>query len=1172
MIQEAAAVGWVETIHSRLGEHASLRALLEALRRDARSVSLAGLNPTAKALVAVFLTRELDRPMILITDSNETADRMAQTIACFLGSRRGENSEVVTLPAFDCHPYEGRSPHPEITETRAVTLWKLASGHARIVTVPLSAALVRLQRSSVYRSLGLELQQGDEVNLDDLEEHLLGSSYQRVEPVETVGEFSLRGGIVDVFPPESKWPVRLEFLGDRIESIREFEPSSQRSRQVISQTLLLPLTEQPATPAFFAQLSTSLQKQPASKIRRGMDEEAWETCAQPFPGWEFYMGLVNPGSDFLFSLLPGALVLWDEPAERDKQLYEFSNLLTEAYDEVRDSVPPPPRAETLFWTPEEFRSALEAQSCLHLKELTLEGDSTTSHYVLHSQPPPKFHGQMKNLATEVKRWRPQGGEILLAVPSQGQADRLGEILHEYNLSYSLDLDGAPNRAATASADPDVPAGIRIIQSELTEGVILPELNLRVLSEEDLFGMLRLIKPTWREKTRLTSFVSDLRDLKIGDYVVHVDHGIGIYRGLKQITHEGMVRDFMLITFHEEAKLYVPLERLDLIQKYRSSGVGKPTLDRLGGGTWTRTKTRVKRALREMSQELLNLYAQRKMAATTSFGPDSEWQREFEGSFEFEETPDQLTAIRDIKRDLESGQPMDRLLCGDVGYGKTEVATRAAFKVVQESKQVAVLTPTTVLAFQHYNTFRQRFAAFPVRIDMLSRFRSPAQQKKTIQETENGQTDILIGTHRMFSQDVKFRDLGLLIIDEEQRFGVRHKEKLKKLGAGVHVLTLSATPIPRTLNMSLGGLQDLSLMETPPKDRLAIQTMVAPFSEGLLQSAILAELDRQGQTYFLHNRVESIYSMAALVQRLVPTARVAVAHGQMSEKELEKVMLRFVEHQADVLVSTAIIENGLDIPRVNTILINRADRFGLSDLYQLRGRVGRSNRRAYAYLLIPAEATLTPGARRRLAALKEFSDLGSGFRLAALDLELRGAGNLLGAEQHGHLNAVGIDLYLQMLEQTVGELKGQLPQPDLRAQLNLGLDIRIPSSYIAEEGQRLRMYKRISSLSAPEERDRFAEELQDRFGPHPPSVCNLLDYAALKALAEQLQVKSIEQKDNKVSIRFHPQAQIDPQKLIHWVRRAKGSSLRPSGLVAFPLGEKANSVTEAIRAVLLELQA
>ena len=729
MTQEAAAVGWVEKIHGLLLDHASLRALLEALQRDTRSGSLAGLTPTAKALAAAFLARELDRPIILITGSNETADRMAQTITHFLGSRRGENSEVVTLPAFDCNPYEGRSPHPKITETRAVTLWKLSNGRARIVTVPLPAALVRLQHSSVYRSLGLELQQGNEVNLDDLEEHLLGVGYQRVEPVETAGEFSLRGGIVDIFPPESNWPVRLEFLGDVIESIREFEPSSQRSRQVISQALLLPLTEQPATPAFFEQLSTSLKQHHSSKSHRAMDEELFETCAQPFPGWEFYTGLVNLGSDFLFSLLPGALVLWDEPAERNKQLYEFSNLLTEAYDKVRDSLPAPPRAETLFWKPEEFQSALEMQSCLHLKELIFEGDSTNSHYVLHSQPPPKFHGQMKNLATEVYRWRPQGGEILLAVPSQAQADRLGEILHEYNLSYSLDLDGASHQAETASTDPNGLARIRIIQSELAEGVFLPELNLHVLSEEDLFGMLSLIKPTRREKTQLTSFVSDLRDLKVGDYVVHVDHGIGIYRGLKQITHEGLVRDFMLITFHEEAKLYVPLERLDLIQKYRSSGAGKPPLDRLGGGTWTRTKTRVKRALKEMSQELLNLYAQRKMAVTTSFGPDSEWQREFEGSFEFEETPDQLTVIREVKKDLESGQPMDRLLCGDVGYGKTEVFMRAAFKVVQETKQVAVLTPTTVLAFQHYNTLRQRFAAFPVRIDMLSRFRSPAQQKK-----------------------------------------------------------------------------------------------------------------------------------------------------------------------------------------------------------------------------------------------------------------------------------------------------------------------------------------------------------------------------------------------------------------------------------------------------------
>jgi transcription-repair coupling factor (superfamily II helicase) len=552
--------------------------------------------------------------------------------------------------------------------------------------------------------------------------------------------------------------------------------------------------------------------------------------------------------------------------------------------------------------------------------------------------------------------------------------------------------------------------------------------------------------------------------------------------------------------------------------------------------------------------------------------DTPWQKEFEDSFEYEETPDQITALAEIKRDLESSEPMDRLLCGDVGYGKTELAMRAAFKVVQDARQVALLAPTTVLAFQHYTTFRQRLAAFPVRVEMLSRFRSAAEQKKVIADLETGKVDIVIGTHRLLSRDMRFRDLGLLIVDEEQRFGVAAKEKLKKLRANVDVLTMSATPIPRTLHMSLGGLRDLSVIETPPRGRLAIQTIVAPFSQGLIQSAVLQELERQGQVFFVHNRVESIFSVAALVQRLVPTARIGVAHGQMGESELEKIMLKFMRGEYDVLVATSLIENGLDIPRANTIIVNRADRFGLADLYQLRGRVGRSDRRAYAFFLINEEESLTPTARRRLAALKEFSDLGAGFRLAALDLELRGAGNLLGAEQHGQLNAVGIDLYLKMLEQTVEELKGAPAKVEVRTSVNLGLDIKIPDAYIADENQRLRMYKRISSLRTAEERVELEAELVDRYGVIPPSVVNLLDYALLKSRAEALLVQSIEKKGHEILLRFHGQAPVDGKKLTEFIRHHPQATFRPEGLLRFRADGSPKGLVANIENVLQELRA
>jgi transcription-repair coupling factor (superfamily II helicase) len=572
----------------------------------------------------------------------------------------------------------------------------------------------------------------------------------------------------------------------------------------------------------------------------------------------------------------------------------------------------------------------------------------------------------------------------------------------------------------------------------------------------------------------------------------------------------------------------------------------------------------------MADKLLVLYAQRKTAPGFAFSSDGNFQHEFEDAFEFEETPDQISAITDIKRDMESSTPMDRLLCGDVGYGKTEVAMRAAFKSVADSKQVAVLAPTTVLAFQHYETFKRRFAAFPARIEMLSRFRTPAEQKQIIAGLESGKVDVVIGTHRLLSKDIVFHDLGLLIVDEEQRFGVAHKERLKEMRKNVDALALSATPIPRTLHMSLVGLRDMSLIETPPRDRLAIQTVVASFSEDLIRRAIENELARDGQVYFIHNRVESIYSLATLVQKLVPKARVVVGHGQMGEKELESVMLKFIRDEADVLVATTIVENGLDIPRANTIIINRADRLGLAELYQLRGRVGRSHQRAYAYLLVPPEGTLSDIARKRLSAMKEFSELGAGFRIAALDLELRGAGNMLGRQQHGHIEAIGFDLYCQMLERAVSKLKGEEAAPELRTTLSLGLDVRIPEAYIPSENLRLRTYKRISSISSEEEKQDVRKELEDRFGAPPNSVDNLLDYALLKSMAERLRIAAIERQGSRVAVRFYPETPIDPAALVTVVRSRKGVKLDPSGVLWMEL-TRGEPVVPALKNVLLSLR-
>jgi transcription-repair coupling factor (superfamily II helicase) len=711
----------------------------------------------------------------------------------------------------------------------------------------------------------------------------------------------------------------------------------------------------------------------------------------------------------------------------------------------------------------------------------------------------------------------------------------------------------------------------LVKAYIPDGTILPDAGLTVFGTRDLFDESdTVVSRPQRQRSKTSAFLSDFRDLQVGDYVVHVEHGIGQYQGLKEINQGDGDTEFMVLEYADAAKLYVPLTRLDLVQKYRSAEGARPVLNHLGTAAWGRTKARVRKAMQDMTEELLKLYAQRKTAQGHSFPADNEWMREFEDAFEYSETDDQALAISDVKRDMESTLPMDRLLCGDVGYGKTEVAMRAAFKAISDNKQVAVLTPTTVLTFQHYETFKQRFAAFPITIEMISRFRSPKQQKEILQKVEAGKVDILIGTHRLLSKDVKFADLGLLVVDEEQRFGVRHKERLKQMRKEVDALAMSATPIPRTLHMSLVGLRDMSVIETPPKDRIAIQTVVASWDEKLIRSSIEQELERGGQVYFVHNRVDTIWEIAAKLQELVPRARVGVGHGQMSEGELEKVMLKFMRHEADVLVATTIIENGLDIPLCNTILINRADRLGLSELYQLRGRVGRSNRRAYAYLLLPAEIELTPVARRRLAALKEFSDLGAGFKIAALDLELRGAGNLLGGEQSGHIEAVGFDLYTQMLEQAVREMKGEAePQP--QAQLNLGLNIRIPAGYVPEENQRLRLYKRIAGVETERQLADAESELRDRYGEPPLPVQQLLRYAALRLQAVQAGVTGIERKRDLVSVRFRQDAPIDAAKLAGFVSSQRGAQFLPDGTLKFPAkGLGARELLEQLQNLLENL--
>jgi transcription-repair coupling factor (superfamily II helicase) len=800
----------------------------------------------------------------------------------------------------------------------------------------------------------------------------------------------------------------------------------------------------------------------------------------------------------------------------------------------------------------------------------------------------RYHGRLPDLAQDLSdRHANSQATTVFVMPSGGVAERVAEILREYEVNVRL-TSVADKTDGAGVADAIVTAG------KLSGGFELPSARLIVHVESDLFDEAAepalerrstAIKREKKRRARAAAFLSDFRDLKVGDFVVHIDHGIARFGGLVTLdlgpgqssTASGLASatrgEFMLLYYAEESKLYVPVERLDLVQRYSSAEGHQPALDRLGGIGWQKTKAKAKRAMRDMADELLRLYAERKLVQGHAFPADAPWQREFEEGFEYTLTPDQETAIEDVKHDMETPMPMDRLLCGDVGYGKTEVAMRAAFKAVMDGKQTAVLTPTTVLAYQHFDTFRQRFAPFPVKVELLSRFRSAKEQKAVVKRIEAGEVDVVIGTHRMLSKDVSFRDLGLVVVDEEQRFGVAHKERLKRLKKRVDVLTLSATPIPRTLNMSLSGLRDMSLIETPPSDRLAIQTQVAQSSDAVIKSAIELELSRGGQIFFIHNRVESIETIAALVKRLVPQARMAIGHGQMNEKEMERVMLDFIDYKYDVLVATTIIENGIDIPRANTIIINRADNYGLSQLYQLRGRVGRSNRRAYAYLLIPAEQELSPIARRRLAAIREFSDLGAGFRIAALDLELRGAGNMLGGEQSGHIDALGFDLYTQMLERTVAELRGEQIEDETTVSINLAVDVAIPESYIADMGQRLRTYKRVSSARDEEALAAIHIETEDRYGRIPRAVEDLFDYARLRQTAETVGVVSVDRTREGIAIKLAEKARVAPEKLLELISKREGASFAPSGVLRLELDEpEKDQVLAVARRMLLQIRA
>jgi len=1070
---------------------------------------IAGLSPAAKGFAVAAAATNATVVIIVPTDGD--VEHMVADVRFFLCALAGLSDHevrhgVVPFPSHEVDPYRGLAPHFDVAAARGRALYGLATGSTRVVVAAAAALLPRLSPPDRLLAAGTSLTVGALLDPPNLGALLADAGFTPEDPVDAHGEFCVRGGVVDFFPAGDDQPIRAEFAADSLESLRRFDPSTQRSTGSLDRAEILPLRE------LFEPESDR------GALGHDTDRSAWLLdYILRAPAHRIYLSEADEAKAAIEKRLALAAAGLAAAQERGDPVLPLDQLFVE-------------------W------STLDAylESAARLEQLWEDQDSALSVRHVPCQPVMEFHGRLADWVAEITRTRARGETALLVAGTPGRAERVIELLGEYDLTaQSIDAAEEPHGAA-----------LLVATGQLTRGFRLPDAGLQIFAEPDVFDEDRRVRE--RRSGPAGSFLSDFRDLKVGDHVVHVDHGVGVFVGLRQLPVGLEQHEFMELRYVGQDKLFVPVQQLDLLQKY--TGATQATLDRLGGTSWAKTKTRVRRAMRDMAEDLLKLYAARKAMPGYGFSPDSHWHREFDNAFEYALTPDQEEAIADIRRDMESPSPMDRLLCGDVGYGKTEVAMRAAFKAVMDSKQVGFLAPTTVLAFQHQKTLTDRFAAFPIRIDLVSRFRTRAEQKQTLEDLAAGKVDIIVGTHRLLSKDVRFRDFGLLIVDEEQRFGVAHKERIKQMRRRVDVLTMSATPIPRTLNMSLVGIRDMSVIETPPKDRQAIQTNVVRFDHQVIARAIRTELERGGQVYFLHSRVTSIYAMGDFLRRLLPEARLAVAHGQMKEGELERCMVDFVQHKYDVLLATTIIENGLDIPNANTIIVNHAERFGLAQLYQLRGRVGRSDRRAYAYLLVPPEATLSPVARQRLTAIREFSDLGSGFRIAALDLEIRGAGNLLGGEQSGHIESIGFDLYVKLLEETVRELKGEEIEDEVRAVVNLNLDLKIDKGYIPDMNQRLMVYRRVAAARTETNLTDVLDELCDRYGPIPPSVATLAEYGRIRLLADRLGVEMIDRDRHLLVIKFSTTTRVDPVRLVRFVERRPDVVLKPPAMLTMDMRE------------------
>ncbi|MBL8950157.1 MAG: transcription-repair coupling factor [Myxococcaceae bacterium] len=1088
----------------------------------------------------------LNVPLVCLTPDDDEADRLASDLALFFGE-----GAVLRVPADDALPWDELIPDTGIVSERLGALFHLSQGSSlkRAVVLSARAACRRVLPANVMGALSLTVTPKSDLGRDGLAKRLAGMGYRNVPLVEDVGTFSMRGDIIDVYPPLELQPVRLEFFGDEVESMRSFDPQSQRTLKDVKRIDLLPARE-----LFFnddtraaaevairdaaeaSNVPTSRVRERLEQLREGISSAGLEGL---LPG--FFTGGLQTVFDYLPVWSKKEPVIWvDEPVALERALEELESDVERSHRsavERGDLVLAPPAH---FLSTAALRERLAKYAQLEGGGLTLGGAPPVSFGLLETRDVREairsHHGEEGALAPLVERlhaWRDQGITGVIACGSRGQLDRLKRMLDERGVASRVH-DG-PVPAPKALYDAGIAAHLFI--GDASAGFVDAASHLAVLADEEIFGT-RAHRKTRRKSD--AGLAASFKDLKEGDLVVHSEFGVARYSGLTSMSVQGVKAELLVLQFAGKDKVYLPVSRMRLISRFAGGDPEKVALDKLGSESWARTKARVKENLLKMAAELLQLYAQRRAHGGHAFSAPDRYFRQFEADFEFEETPDQQKAIDDVIADMQKPEPMDRLVCGDVGYGKTEVAMRAAFKAVLDRKQVAVLVPTTLLAHQHHATFKKRFEGYPVTVEVVSGLQKGPESREVLRRAREGRLDVLIGTHKLLGGSVGFKDLGLLIIDEEQRFGVKQKEQLKKLKSQVDTLTLSATPIPRTLNMAMSGMRDMSLITTPPADRRAIRTFVNRYDAQQVKEAITREVQRGGQVFFVHDRIASLGAVEKQLRELVPNVTIGVGHGQMNDGQLEKVMLDFVEKRTQLLLCTSIIESGLDISSANTLIVDRADQFGLAQLYQLRGRVGRSKERAYAYLLVPAERGITKDAERRLEVLQAFTELGAGFSIASHDLEIRGAGNLLGGEQSGSIEAVGFDLYAQMLDEAVAELRGHAPRTEVEPDVNLPIEALLPDDYVPDVQQRLVLYKRFSAAQAPEDLDDLRAELIDRFGDAPPEVDNLGELMLLKMDLRQLRLRALDAGPGRLVVTLGADAALDPARLAGLVQKSKGA--------------------------------